>query len=143
MKKWNFILNDIVTKIAGDSDAGIVGNQIVPIIGQEVYYVDTVKGKTSVQTYIVDELLKEGGDLANIAPHLITEENKKLCLQEGIKGLHSLNKLFEEAGLTLANKLYQLLKNGGQQKIRLNETVCSFLKRGNFPLILTTNYFRV
>lgn len=143
MKKWDFILNDIVAKIAGDRDAGVVGNQIVPIIGQEVYYVDTDNGKISVQEYIVDELLKKDGDLANIAPHLITEENKKLCLQEGIKGLHSLSKLFEEAGLTLANKLYLLLKNGGQHKIKLNETVRSFLKKGNFPLILTTNYFRV
>lgn len=143
MKKWDFILNDIVAKIAGDNDAGIVGNQIVPIIGQDVYYVDTENGKISVQEYIVNELLKEEGDLATIAPHLITEENKKLCLQEGIKGLHSLSKLFEAAGLTLANKLHQLLiKNGGQQKIKLNETVRSFLKKGNFPLILTTNYFR-
>lgn len=143
MKKWEFILDDIVTKIAGDSDAGIAGDQIVPIIGQEVFYVDTEEGRVSVQAYIVDELLKEEGDLANIAPHLITEENKKLCLQEGIKGLHSLNKLFEEAGLTLANKLFQLLKNEGKQKIKLNETVCSFLRKGNFPLILTTNYFCV
>lgn len=119
--------------------ANISANNIVPVIGPNVFYVEGEE-KMTVQQYVVQELLN------NYLMDEATEQNVRNC-SNGFKGMSRLFKLFKNHKKSLNDSIYSLYFNKDSKflsQIKINEEVQTFLKLGQFPLILTTvNYCKL
>lgn len=116
--------------------ANIGANNIVPVIGPNVFYVENEERMT-VQQYVVQELLN------NHLKDEATEQNIHSC-SNGLKGMSRLFKLFKKHNKSLNQSIYSLYFNKDTKflsQIKMDNEVQAFLQLGQFPLILTTvNY---
>jgi len=116
--------------------ANISANNIVPVIGPNVFYVENDK-KLTVQQYVVQELLN------NYLKDEASEQNIQIC-SNGLKGMSRLFKLFKKHNKSLNQSIFSLYFNRDIKfisNIKMDLEVQNFLQLGQFPLILTTvNY---
>lgn len=124
---------DLIEDIVGS----IKANRIVPLIGPGAFYIE---GYMSVQEYIVRKSLET---IKKADPESELSESDRLEYCFGYKGMTNLDKLFTIAHRTLNKTIKKILTSPDfSNKLKLNPKVEEFLRRGDFPLILTTCVFR-
>ncbi len=117
-------------------------NALIPIICEDMYeYVNQATGeKQSLQSYIVENVIKKH-----------SKQNKKIELTETELndiingGYYGLSLLKEKIGRDIYMDIYgSVVTNGNiRSGITLKEDVKNFLNASHFPLIITTNCFRI
>lgn len=109
-------------------------NAIVPVIGDDAYYVEGEE--VSVQHFLLDSVLKS----ANLEREYEAEEYK-----DGIKGYTRLStRLYKERRVVLKNLISKALKKPEvNSKIHLRADIKKFLDNGDFPLIISTSIYKI
>ena len=133
-RRWSkSLVEDIVYKIND--------RKIVPVVGSGVYYVMDKDGRRcEVREFVVRELLRNNQEDLQIESE---KEDVGKFLQGGFKGMTRLNKLFKQHNIDMRTSLRRLFHDEQVRKrIRMDEQVQKFLRKGNFPLVLTTCYFK-
>lgn len=122
------LISDVVAKI---NEKGIV-----PVIGYGVFYAEEDGKVYPVQEYIVRCVIKHVSNDFKVQ----TDEMTKYF--SGIKGMTALSRDLGKAKLKLKAILATLYRDKGfYEKIRIAEEVQTFLRNGQFPLIISTVNF--
>lgn len=113
---------------------GIKVNAIVPVIGDDAYYVEGED--ISVQHYLLDRVLKSA---------ILEYEYKAEAYKDGIKGYTRLSHcLLKDRGLILKKLIIKELKKPEiNSKIHLRADIKAFLDNGDFPLIISTSIYKI
>lgn len=122
------LISDVVAKIKE--------NGIVPIIGYGVFYAEKGERHCAIQEYIVECVLERVGKTFKADDSL----RQKYC--NGIKGMTALARDMGRAHLNLKTTLEGLYREKAfYEHIKITNEVVSFLKKGRFPLIISTVNF--
>lgn len=125
------IIEDTINKIE-------VG-QIVPVIGDDVFYIKDDEGRESkIHDYIVTRLIQRSG----IEIDDIDIFYKKA--RKGFKGMTYLKRIFRENSLNLKNEIMKLYREEDIiQRAYLSDDVYTLLTTRKFPLIITTSHSNI
>ncbi len=117
-------------------------NALIPIICEDMYeYVNPSTGeRQSLQSYIVENVIKKYSN-----PHKkieVTETELNDIINGGYYGLSLLK---EKLGNDIYMEIYRSVVSGGSIRngVTLKEDVIDFLNASHFPLIITTNCFKI
>ena len=133
--KLETLKNDIIKKI----DAG----QLVPVVGDNVFYVKDKSGKDILlQKFVVIRLINKlkgyGVDCDFFNSNIIDNA------YNGYKVMSVLNRLFVKAGGDLSEAIIKIYEEHEIHKNSyIDPDVKEFLELGKFPLIITTSYTNI
>lgn len=130
-KRRETIIEDTVNKI-------MIG-QIVPVIGDDVFYIkDENDCEVKLHDYIVHRLIMRSG----IEMDDMNSFYDKAC--KGFKGMTYLKKVFKDEYLNLNNEILKLYREENiVQRAYLSKEVYEFLTKRKYPLIITTSYSNI
>lgn len=130
-KQRETIIEDTIRKIE-------IG-QIVPVIGDDVFYIkDENNCEVKIHDYIVHRLILRSGIMMDNMNSFYEKARK------GFKGMTYLKKIFKDEYLNLNNEILKLYREENIiQRAYLSNDVYNFLTRRKFPLIITTSYSNI
>ena len=111
-------------------------DSLVPIIGDELFYVDTEDGKRlSLNEFIVSSFEQEYPEIANG----VTSEEKAMMSEGGYDGLTLLSHRYGATHKYVSKYIHIVTKN--KERIKLNNAVKEYIKKSKPKLIITTSSF--
>lgn len=129
-----------IEELVEDIKELILDKKLVPVICEDMFeYINPATGeRQSLQSFIVEHIITE-----EPLPVKYTETEIQYMLTQGYSGMRLLyrkygRKLFEH----VYNCVYDKNRNV-REGITLKPEVIEFLKKGKFPLIITTNCFKI
>lgn len=117
----------------------IMNGQIVPVIGDDVFYIKDDDGQEfKFHDYVVLRLIQRSGIKVNDIDAFYAKARK------GFKGMTFLKKIFKSEFLNLNNEILKLYRDEKIiERAYLSEEVFEFLTKRKFPLIITTSYSNI
>lgn len=125
--------------IIEDTIAKIEIGQIVPVIGDDIFYIKDEKGcEVKIHDYVVRRLILRNG-IGGTDYKNVYEKARK-----GFKGMTYLKKVLKDVSLNLKNEILKLYKEENIiQRAYLPNDVYDFLTKREYPLIITTSYSNI
>lgn len=133
-KTWD---DALISEIAGKIQNKLTGKKqdsmIVPVIGDEVFFVEDNAERVPIQAYITRQIWEN--NLKGKAPYNDSYEH-------GFRGYNLLAKDIKKLGGNFLGCLISVV-TGCKERIMVDPDVLEFLISGEFPLIITTSIYGV
>lgn len=133
-KTWD---DSLISEIAGKIQNKLTGKKqdsmIVPVIGDEVFFVEDNAERVPIQAYITRQIWEN--NLKGKAPYNDSYEH-------GFRGYNLLAKDIKKFGGNFLGCLISVV-TGCKERIMVDPDVLEFLISGEFPLIITTSIYGV
>lgn len=133
--------NENLEELVEDIKRLILCKKLVPVICEDMFeYINPDSGeRQSLQSFIVEQIVTKH-PLNNV---LYTENEIQEILYQGYSGMSILYRKYGRKFYDYVNKSVLDENNKVRKGITLKKEVTEFLKKGKFPLIITTSCFKI